>query len=30
MHPKSISMINKQLNTYFKEKYGSTLIGYYK
>ena len=23
-------MIHKQLTTYFKEKYGSILIGYYK
>ena len=30
MNPKSISMINKQLTTYFKVKYGSILIGYYK
>ena len=26
MNPKSISMINKQLTTYFKVKYGSILI----
>ena len=30
MNPKSISMIHKQLTTYFKVKYGSILIGYYK
>ena len=35
MNPKSISMIYKQLTTYFKiniikVKYGSILIGYYK
>ena len=30
MNPKSISMIHKQLTTYFKLKYGSILIGYYK
>ena len=30
MNPKSISMIQKQLTTYFKVKYGSILIGYYK
>ena len=30
MDPKSISMIHKQLTTYFKVKYGSILIGYYK
>ena len=30
MNSKSISMINKQLTTYFKVKYGSILIGYYK
>ena len=30
MHPKPISMIQKQLTTYFKVKYGSILIGYYK
>ena len=30
MNPKSILMIHKQLTTYFKVKYGSTLIGYYK
>ena len=31
MNPKSISMKQKQLNrTYFKVKYGSILIGYYK
>ena len=30
MNPKSISMIHKQLPTYFKVKYGSILIGYYK
>ena len=29
MNPKSISMIHKQLTTYFKVKYGS-IIGYYK
>ena len=28
MHPKSISMIHKQLTTYFKVKYGSILIGF--
>ena len=29
--PKYISMIHKQLTTYFKvEKYGSIMIGYYK
>ena len=30
MNPKSISMIHKQIKTYFKVKYGSILIGYYK
>ena len=30
MNPKSISMIDKQLTTYFKVKYESILIGYYK
>ena len=30
MNPKSISMIHKQLTTYFKVKYGYNLIGYYK
>ena len=30
MNPKSISMIHKQLTTYFKVKYGSICIGYYK
>ena len=30
MNPKSISMIHKQLMTYFKVKYESILIGYYK
>ena len=30
MNPKSISMIHKQLTTYFKEKYGSILIEYNK
>ena len=30
MNPKSISMIYKQLKTYFKVKYESILIGYYK
>ena len=30
MNPKSISMIQKQLTTYFKVKYGSILNGYYK
>ena len=30
MNPKSISMIHKQLTIYFKVKYGSILIGYYK
>ena len=30
MNPKSISMIHKELTTYFKVKYGSILIGYYK
>ena len=30
MNIKSISMIHKQLPTYFKVKYGSILIGYYK
>ena len=30
MNHKSISMIHKQLTTYFKVKYGSILIGYYK
>ena len=30
MSPKSMSMIHKQVITYFKIKYGSILIGYYK
>ena len=30
MNPTSISLINKQLTTYFKVKYGSIFIGYYK
>ena len=30
MNPKSISIVHKQLTTYFKVKYGSILIGYYK
>ena len=30
MNPKFISMIHKQLTTYFKVKYGFILIGYYK
>ena len=30
MNHKSISMIHKQLTTYFKVKNGSILIGYYK
>ena len=30
MNPKSLSMIQKQLTIYFKVKYGSILIGYYK
>ena len=30
MNHKSISMIHKQVTTYFKVKYGSILIGYYK
>ena len=30
MNSKSISMIQKQLTTYFKVKYGSILIEYYK
>ena len=30
MNPKSISMIHKQLTTYFKVKYGSIFKGYYK
>ena len=30
MNPKSIPMIQKQLTTYFKVKYGSILIRYYK
>ena len=30
MNPKSISMIRKLLTTYFKVKFGSILIGYYK
>ena len=30
MNPKSISMIHKQLTTYFKVKYGYILIVYYK
>ena len=30
MNPKSISMIHKQLTTYFKVKYESILSGYYK
>ena len=29
MNSKSISMIHKELTTYFKVKYGSILIGYY-
>ena len=30
MNPKSISMIHKQFTTYFKVKYESILIEYYK
>ena len=30
MNPKSISMIHKQITTYFKLKYRSILIGYFK
>ena len=30
MNPKCISMIRKQLTTYFKVKYVSIYIGYYK
>ena len=30
MNPKSVSMIHKQLTTYFKVKYGYILIGIYK
>ena len=30
MNPKYISIIHKQLKTYFKVKYGYILIGYYK
>ena len=30
MNPKSISMTQKQLTTYFKVKYGYILIEYYK
>ena len=30
MNPKSISMIHKKLTTYFKVKYVSIFIGYYK
>ena len=30
MNPKAISMIHKKLTTYFKVKYESILIGYYK
>ena len=30
MNPKSISMIQKQLTTYFKVTYDYILIGYYK
>ena len=30
MNLKAISMMHKQLTTYFKEKYESILIGYYK
>ena len=30
MNPKYISMIHKQFTTYFKVKYNSILIGYYK
>ena len=30
MNPKCIPMIQKQLTTYFKVKYGYILIGYYK
>ena len=30
MNHKSISMIHKQRTTYFKVKYESVLIGYYK
>ena len=30
MKPKSISIIHKQLTIYFKVKYGSIMIEYYK
>ena len=30
MNPKSISMIHKQLTTYFKVKHESIFIGYYE
>ena len=30
MNPKSISMIHKQLTTYFKVKHGSIFIEYHK
>ena len=30
MNPKYLSMIHKQFMTYFKVKYGSIVIGYYK
>ena len=30
MNPKSMPMIHKQVIIYFKVKYGSILIGYYK
>ena len=30
MNHKSISMIHNKITTYFKVKYGSILIGYYK
>ena len=30
MNPKYISMIHKQFTTYFKVKYESIFIGYYK
>ena len=30
MNPKYIYIIHTQLTTYFKVKYGSILIGYYK
>ena len=30
MNPKYISMLHKQLTTYFKVKYEYILIGYYK